>query len=347
MMSADSPAPAQTPEELAARMYAWMSEHVPGYAGPLEARAFAGGQSNPTYQLITPTRKYVLRRKPFGKLLPSAHQVDREYRAIEHLHPTGFAVPKPYGLCQDLSVIGAAFYLMEMVDGRIFRDITLPDLTPPERTEVFRSMIKTLGALHNLDPAAIGMADFGRPGNYMARQVDRWTKQYRASETQRVEAMERLIDYLPTSIPAQERTTIVHGDYKVDNVVFKADALEIAAVLDWELSTTGDPICDVAYLAMNWVNGPLSQMPDRAAQGFPEIAELVGLYCNITGRDGLPDLNWYYAFNLFRLAAIIQGIVGRAREGTANSAEAASMEGRVGPMAETAWRLIAAQKASS
>jgi aminoglycoside phosphotransferase (APT) family kinase protein len=181
----------------------------------------------------------------------------------------------------------------------------------------------------------------------MARQVDRWTKQYRASETRRVEAMERLIAHLPASVPAQERTTIVHGDYKVDNVVFKPDVLEIAAVLDWELSTTGDPICDVAYLAMNWVNGPLSQMSDRAAQGFPEVAELVEIYCGVTGRAGLPDLNWYYAFNLFRLAAIIQGIVGRAKEGTANSAEAAGMESRVEPMAETAWRLLTAEKSAS
>ena len=346
MSAADSPIQADAPEKLAPRIDAWMSENIPGYTGPLEVRPFAGGQSNPTFGLVTPGRKYVLRRKPLGTLLPSAHAVDREYRAIQALHPTGVPVPRPYRLCRDVSVVGAEFYVMEMIEGRIFRDITLPELSPGERTQLFRSMAKTLAQLHNVDPKAAGLEDFGRSGNYMARQVDRWTKQYRASETVRIEPMEQLIEDLPRTVPAQERTCIVHGDYKVDNVIFHADRLEIAAILDWELATTGDPICDFAYLAMNWQDGPLSEMPDRAAQGIPEVAELAEVYCSHTGRDGLPDLEWYYAYNLFRLAAIVQGIIGRVRAGNANSVQAPDVGSRVESTARAALRLFEASRAA-
>jgi aminoglycoside phosphotransferase (APT) family kinase protein len=316
----------------------WMKANVAGYGGPLEVRKFKGGQSNPTYQLITPGRKYVLRRKPPGKLLPSAHAVDREYRVITALHPTGFPVAKTYGLCTDDSVIGTWFYIMDMVEGRILWDQTLPPYEPAERNAIFRAKIKTLADLHNTDHVKIGLEDYGKPGNYMGRQVDRWTKQYKASETQHIEEMERLIEWLPQSLPPQERTSIVHGDYRLDNMIFHPTEPRVIAVLDWELSTLGEPLADFTYLLMNWVNGTISHLPDLKAHGIPTLDEAVEQYCGLTGRSGMPDLNWYFAYNTFRLAGIVQGIVGRVRDGTANSPHAAQQADRVVGLAQASWR---------
>jgi len=323
----------------------WMTANVAGYEGPLEVRQFKGGQSNPTYQLITPGKKYVLRRKPPGKLLPSAHAVDREYKVITALGTTGFPVAKTYGLCVDDAVIGTWFYIMDMVEGRILWDQSLPQCQPAERHAIFMDKIKTLAELHNTDYEAIGLSEFGRPGNYMGRQVERWTKQYKASETTLIPEMERLIEWLPATLPAQERTSIVHGDYRLDNMIFHPTKPEVIAVLDWELSTLGEPLADFTYLLMNWVNGSISTIPDQKAHGIPTIEETVDYYCSLTGRAGLHDLDWFFSYNAFRLAGILQGIVGRVRDGTANSPHAAQQADRVVSLAQASWKF--AQKAGA
>jgi aminoglycoside phosphotransferase (APT) family kinase protein len=305
-------------------------------------RQFKGGQSNPTYQLVTPAKKYVMRRKPPGKLLPSAHAVDREFRVISALHPTGFPVAKPYGLCTDDAVIGTMFYVMEMVEGRILWDQSLPAYAPAERHAIHMASIRTLAALHNTDYQAVGLEGFGRPGNYMLRQIDRWTKQYKASETRHIESIERLIEWLPKTAPEDDQTTIVHADYRLDNMVFHPTEPRVAAVLDWELCTLGNPLADFSYVLMQWINGTISTIPDQKAHGIPTMEEVVAEYCRLTGRAGLPDLNWYFAYNAFRLAGILQGIVGRARDGTANSPQAAAMEERVPVLGDTAWKLAVA-----
>ena len=324
---------------------AWMRDNVEGYAGPLEVRQFKGGQSNPTYQLVTPAKKYVMRRKPPGKLLPSAHAVDREYRVISALYPTGFPAPRTYGLCQDESVIGTMFYVMDMVEGRIFWDQSLPQYQPAERHAIHMAALKTLADLHNTDYRAIGLEDFGRQGNYMLRQIDRWTKQYKASETQHVDTVERLIEWLPRTCPEDNQTSIVHADYRLDNMIIHPTEPRVVAVLDWELSTIGNPLADFTNLLMQWVNGSIAALPDLEARGIPTMDEYVTEYCRLTNRPGLPDLNWYFAYNIFRLAGIIQGIVGRVRDGTANSPQAAAMADRVPALGEAAWRF--AQKAGA
>jgi aminoglycoside phosphotransferase (APT) family kinase protein len=317
---------------------AWMAANVEGYQGPLQVREFLGGQSNPTYQLATPSRAYVMRRKPPGRLLRSAHAVDREFRVISALHPTGFPVPRPYGLCADEAVIGTMFYVMEMVEGRILWDPSLPDSAPDERRAIHTATLRTLTDLHNTDWRAVGLEGFGAPGNYMLRQIDRWTKQYRASETTRVETMERLLDWLPRTAPQDDRTTIVHGDYKLGNIVTHPTKPRVAAVLDWELATLGNPVADFAYLMMPWVDGAIAAVPDLAAHGIPTVEACAEEYCRLTGRpEGLPHLDWFFAFNFFRLAGILQGIVGRVRDGTANAPDAATMEARVPVLAATAW----------
>ncbi len=323
------------------RLAAWMSAHVAGFTGPLTVRKFAGGQSNPTYRIDSPSGAYVLRRKPFGPLLPSAHAVDREYAVIAGLHPTGFPVARPYGLCTDDTVIGSMFYIMDMVKGRTFWDGGLPDMTPAGRTTIYHAMVDTLAALHNVDIAAAGLGDYGRPGNYFERQVGRWTKQYRAAQTDRMDDVEHVIDYLSRTIPEQTRTSIVHGDYRIDNMIFAAKEPDVRAVLDWELSTTGDPLADFSYMMMNWVTTPEGRSgvmgltgPDT---GIPTIEQMTERYCAATGRDGVPDLNWYFAFGLFRLASIVQGIKRRVIDGTASSAHAAEMAQRVPHLAAAAW----------
>ncbi len=324
-----------------AKLAAWMTASVAGFAGPVTVRKFAGGQSNPTYRLDSPSGAYVLRRKPFGPLLPSAHAVDREFAVIAGLYPTGFPVAKPYGLCTDDRVLGSWFYVMGMVEGRTLWDGSLPDMTPPQRTAIYNAMVDTLAALHNTDHAAAGLGDYGKPGNYFERQVGRWTKQYRAAETERMDDMERLIDSLSRSIPEQTRTSIVHGDYRIDNMIFDATEPKVIAVLDWELSTTGDPLADFSYMMMNWVTEPEGRSGVKGLTGpdtgIPTIEQMTERYCAATGRDGVPDLNWYFAFGLFRLASIVQGIKKRVLTGTASSAHAAEMAERVPHLAAAAW----------
>jgi len=327
-----------------AALVRWMTANVEGFSGPLDVRQFKGGQSNPTYQLITPSKKYVLRRKPPGKLLPSAHAVDREYRVIAALYPLGFPVAKPYGLCEDDSVLGTAFYVMDMVEGRILWDATLPQYEPKERAAIFEAKISTFAALHNVDWRAAGLEGFGKEGDYIARQIHRWTKQYQMSETTKIPEMDKLIDWLPKNIPAAERTSIVHGDYRIDNMILHPTEPRVLAVLDWELSTLGDPLADFTYHLMQWempssdpVRPSIAQVENKKEKGIPTKDEYVARYCELTGRSGLPELDYYFAYNAFRLAGILQGIVGRVRDGTASNAAAAQNEGRVAPLAQFAY----------
>ncbi len=331
------------------RLARWMAENVDVFAGPVEVLKFAGGQSNPTYKLNAKSGSYVLRRKPFGVLLPSAHAVDREYKVIAGLYPTGFPVAKPFGLCTDDSVIGSMFYIMDMVEGRTIWDGAMPESNPAERRATYEAMIDTLAALHNVDVEGAGLSDFGKPGNYFGRQVERWTKQYRLAETETMPEMERLIEWLPKTLPEQTRTSVVHGDYRIDNMIFDPKDPKVVAVLDWELSTLGDPLADFTYVAMAWVTqneGRSGVMDlDRAALGIPELDAMVERYCMATGRDGVPDMNWYFAYNFFRLAGIIQGIKKRVIDGTASSSHAQAMAERVFPLAESAWKF--AEKAGA
>ncbi|MFC4293408.1 phosphotransferase family protein [Sphingorhabdus arenilitoris] len=331
------------------KLTAWMAENVEGFTGPITVRKFAGGQSNPTYKISAESGEYVLRRKPFGKLLPSAHAVDREFRVISGLYPTGFPVARPYGLCTDDDVAGSMFYVMGMVEGRTFWNGALPDSNPDERRAIYMEMIDVLAALHNVDVDAADLSEFGKPGNYFGRQIERWTKQYRLSETETMPEMESLMKWLPETMPEQTRTSVVHGDYRIDNAIFDAHEAKVRAVLDWELSTLGDPLADFTYVCMAWVTpneGRSGVMDlDRAALGIPELEEVIERYCAATGRDGIPDMNWYFAYNFFRLAGIIQGIKKRVIEGTASSAHAKNMSERVTPLAQAAWAF--AQKAGA
>ena len=321
-----------------ARLAAWMADHVAGFQGPLAARRFEGGQSNPTYELVTPGARYVLRRKPVGVLLPSAHAVDREFRVISALAPTGFPVPGPLALCMDEAVIGSAFYVMDKVEGRVLWDGALPGMAQAERRAIYLETVRTLARLHNTDYGAAGLGDYGRPGNYFKRQIDRWSRQYRASETEAIPEMDRLIDWLPKTVPDDDLTTIVHGDYRLDNMIMHATEPRVIAVLDWELSTLGNPLADFTYFLMNWVNGGgLADIADKPAHGAPTLDEVVAYYCQLTGRTGLPDLNWYFSYNAFRLAGILQGILGRVRDGTASSPTALANAERVPQLAKQAW----------
>jgi aminoglycoside phosphotransferase (APT) family kinase protein len=328
-----------------ARLGAWLREHVEGFRGKLRAvERFAGGQSNPSYRLDAPSGQYVLRRKPPGPLLPSAHAVDREFRVMRALAATAVPVPQVYALCEDDAVIGSAFYIMEYLDGRIFWDQRLPEIADPaERTAMFQSMNAVIAALHSLDHTAVGLSEFGRPGNYMGRQIARWSRQYRASETDPIPEMDRLIDWLPTRLPAEGAPSIVHGDYRMDNLVFHKTEPRVIGVLDWELSTIGDPLADFAYHLMSWRVTPqlfrgLAGV-DFAVLGIPDEDEYVAAYCRRTGRDRIADLDFYMVYSLFRIAAICQGIAKRAVDGTAASADAAAQGAIARPLAEQAWTL--------
>ena len=317
----------------------WLEANVDGFRDPFQLEKFAWGQSNPTYRIRAASGDYVLRRKPFGPLLPSAHAVDREYRLISALHPLGFPVPRPYALCGDAHVIGAIFYVMELAKGRAYTNGALPDFDPATRRSKYEQLVDTLADLHNIEPAAAGLSDFGKPGNYFERQVARWTRQYRDSQTDELPAMERLIDYLPASLPEQSRVSIVHGDYRIDNVLF--DNGQITAVLDWELATLGDPLADFSYLAMQWVmpaDGTAGLAGfDLPQLGIPSLDEIAVRYSNRSGVAVAGQLDWYFAYNLFRLAGIVQGIKKRVIDGTASSAKAAEMAARVPTLASAAW----------
>ncbi len=327
----------------------WMRAEAGLDASTLAAAKFPGGQSNPTYRVTTDGRDYVLRRKPFGPILPSAHAVEREFRVISALAPTGFPVPTPVALCEDAEVIGSPFYLMQHIAGRGFWDGALPEVSAAERRPLYDAMIDTLAALHSVDVAAVGLSDYGAPGNYFERQVGRWTKQYRAAQTNEIPAVESLIEYLPRTVPAQDRTSVIHGDYRLDNLLYAPDGPQVLAVLDWELSTIGDPLADFAYLAMNWVMPADGRASigglDLAALNIPTLEEAVARYCAATGRDGIGNLDWYFAFNLFRLMSIVQGIKRRWLDGNASNAKAEEMAKRVVPLADAAWNF--AQKAGA
>lgn len=323
-----------------ARLAEWMQANVAGFKGPLHLTKFKGGQSNPTYKIEAASGNYVLRRKPFGPLLPSAHAVDREYKVQNALNKAGFPAALQFGLCTDDSVVGSWFYIMDMVDGKTIWDGAMPGAAPAYRRDTYFAMIDTLAALHNVDVEAVGLADYGKPGNYFGRQVDRWTKQYKLSETEHMPDMERLIEWLPQTLPEQTRTSVVHGDYRIDNMIWAKDSPEVLAVLDWELSTLGDPLGDFSYVCMAWVteNGGRSgvQDLDRKALGIPELEEVVERYCAATGRTSLPDMNWLFAYNFFRLAGILQGIKKRVIDGTASSAHAKAQSERVQPLVDRA-----------
>jgi aminoglycoside phosphotransferase (APT) family kinase protein len=330
------------------RLEAYLHEHAAGFAGPIVVSQFKGGQSNPTYLVETPLRRYVLRRKPPGKLLPSAHAVDREYRVISALYAQRFPVAEPILYCADETIVGTAFFLMSHVEGRVFWEPQMPVSNPAERAAVYDAMNATLSRLHNFEPAAIGLADYGRGENYVARQVERWSKQYRASQTETIEDMDRLIAWLPAHLPPPQPARVVHGDYRLDNVILKPDAPDVAAVLDWELSTLGDPLADFSYHLMQWHMPPADAGTgsllgyDLAALGIPPLDGYVDAYVKRTGLDPRPSLPVYFAYNFFRLAAILQGIVGRVRDGTATSAFAAAKAEMVRPLAAKAWEFAAA-----
>ncbi|RYY27651.1 MAG: phosphotransferase family protein [Sphingomonadales bacterium] len=334
--------PRATDDLDAASLAKWMKHAVEGYAGPLEVLRFAGGQSNPTYQLRTPSQLYVLRRKPAGQLLASAHAVDREFRVMHALGQASFPVPRAFALCEDESVIGSIFYVMAMIDGRILWDGRLPDASPAERRAIYEAEIDTLAALHRIDPVAIGLGDYGRPGNYFARQIARWTRQYVDSDGPRYEAMDRLIEWLPLHLPADRPARIVHGDYRLDNMILHPSEPRVLAVLDWELSTLGDPIADLTYLLMHWVTPAHERNSlaglDLEALGIPSQEEMLTRYLAASGDQLGAPLEWYLAYNLFRFAAILHGVAARGRAGNANNARAGLAQGRVGPLAEAAWR---------
>ncbi len=328
------------------RLAEWMAQHVEGFRGTLEVEQFRGGQSNPTFRLTAGGTRYVLRRKPPGKLLPSAHAVDREYRVITALRGSGVPVARSYALCLDDGVIGTAFYIMDYVEGRVFWDPTLPELPRAERWAVYDAMNAVIAALHKIDYSTLGLGDFGKPGNYFARQIARWTKQYRASETETIEAMDQLIAWLPQNLPPDDETSIVHGDYRLDNMIFHPAEPRVLAVLDWELSTLGNPLADFSYHMMTWELGPEAYRglggKDLPALGIPAKEEYRELYCRRTGRAGIPHWDFYMAYNMFRLAAILQGIMGRVVEGTAANVKARDSGARARALAEAGWRRVEA-----
>ena len=319
----------------------YMKDHVPGFAGPITVRQFRGGQSNPTYYVGAADREYVVRRKPPGKLLPSAHAVDREYRILTALGATDVPVPRTYAYCADETVLGTPFYVMECVRGRVFREPRLPDVTRAHRTAIYDDMVDVLARLHRVDWQALGLADFGRPGSYFSRQIHRWTSQYRASETERIESMEQLIAWLPAHIPADDQTTVVHGDYRPGNMIVHPTEPRVVAVLDWELSTLGHPLADLAYNCMPYRLGDGDGLlgVDVAALGIPSEADYLAAYCRRTGRPGIPDWDFHVAFSLFRLAAISQGIMGRFIAGTANDPNARERGERARPLADAGWAI--------
>jgi aminoglycoside phosphotransferase (APT) family kinase protein len=328
------------------RLADWMQAHVAGFRGPIDVRQFAGGQSNPTFLVRSADHRYVLRRKPPGKLLPSAHAVDREYRVIVALANTAVPVAKAHALCEDPAVIGTAFYVMDYVEGRLFWDAALPEVASLERRAIYDEMTRVIAALHSVDYAAAGLGDYGKPGRYIERQVARWTQQYRASETETIDALERLIEWLPKHIPADEQTAVVHGDFRLDNAIFHPNEPRILAVLDWELSTLGHPLVDLAYLCMRY-HLSAEQFRglgglDPAALQIPSEAECVADYCRRRGRAAVAPQDWtyYLAFNMFRLAGILQGVLARAIQGNASSATALEAGRRARPLAEQAWGLV-------
>ena len=325
------------------RLERYLADHLDGFHGPLEIRQFEGGQSNPTYFLRTPGRDYVLRKKPPGQLLPSAHQVDREYRVMTALRDTGIPVPRTRLLCTDAEVIGTTFFVMDCVDGRVFRQPHLPGVSPDHRAAIYDDMAAVLARLHAVDVAAAGLSDYGKPGNYYTRQIARWSQQYVAAKTGEIPAMDRLMEWLPANIPPGDETAIVHGDYRVENLIFHPTEPRIVAIVDWELSTLGHPLADLAYncltyhLAPEALGRPEEGEIDR--RGIPTEADYVAAYCRRTGRDGVPNWNFYLAFSMFRLASILQGVYARGLQGNAASTYALQRGAAARQIAEQAAKL--------
>ena len=320
----------------------YMAKNVSGYEGPLSVKKFKGGQSNPTYLLTTPSKKYVLRRKPPGKLLPSAHAVDREYKIMTSLITQSFPVPKTYTLCEDEAVIGTAFFIMDFVDGRVLWDGRLPTCEKHERSSIYHAMVDILADLHMVDIEAAGLEGFGKHGDYFARQITRWSKQYKDSETDSIAAMDALIDWLPNNIPAKDETTLVHGDFRLDNMILDHKSPKVLAVLDWELSTLGHPLADFTYFLMAWhfpaeVRGGLMGQ-NLEELGIPTLDETIARYAARTGRAEITkDLNFCLAYNMFRLAAIIQGVYKRGLQGNASSKESLKTKDQIPALATMGW----------
>ncbi len=324
---------------------AYLTENVEGFAGPLTVKQFEGGQSNPTFQLLTPKQTYVMRKQPPGELLPSAHQVDREYRVMHALWDTDVPVPKMYCLCEDPAVIGTKFYVMQMVEGRLFTETRLPSLTPAERNAIYLDLARVMALLHNVDPEAVGLGTFGRPGNYYERQIGRWSKQYIASRTEQLDDMDTLLDWLPGHIPQQTDTVIVHGDYRLGNVLIHPTEPRIVAVLDWELSTLGDGLADLGYLCQEYHGESYEDEglagADFAALGIPTEEEFVAHYCKHAGREAIDNWPFYLIYNMFRSAAIIQGVYKRGLDGNASSAKALEYKDHCRSRSQRACQLLA------
>lgn len=323
----------------------WMTVHVDGFQGPLKLEQFKGGQSNPTFKLITPLATYVMRSKPgpAAKLLPSAHAIEREFKVMAALKRADMPVANMIALCEDESVIGRAFFIMEFVDGRILWDPALPGMSMLERARIFDEMNRVIARLHQVDVSAIGLSDYGKAGNYFERQIARWTKQYRASETEKIDSMDKLIEWLPQHIPRGEETSIVHGDYRMDNLIFHPTEPRVLAILDWELSTLGHPLADFAYHCMAWHVPPdafrgLAGL-NLVELGIPDFNSYVASYCQRTGRPGIENFEYYLAYNLFRMAGILQGIMKRVVDGTAASEQALAMGRAARPLAELGWKV--------
>ena len=325
------------------RLEPYLQRQIADYQGPLTLKRFKGGQSNPTYQLVTPGRSYVLRRKPSGALLPSAHAVDREYRVIKALHEAGFPVPRPFVLCENVSIIGTMFYVMEMVEGRVLWEMTLPGMPVTERAAIYDSMVSTLASLQRLDYKQLGLTDFGKPTDYFARQLSRWGKTYGISETETIPEMDRLNRWLPANVPGDDETSLVHGDYRMDNVIMHATEPRVVAVLDWELSTLGHPLGDFTYHLLPWLLPTMGEKisnlggVDLSSLGIPTLDQYISRYCALTGRAEISHLDFYSAYTVWRLACIYQGIIKRVKEGTAASSDAPQSADLVRELAAIAW----------
>ncbi len=334
-----------------AALQSYMAAHVEGFSGSLEVAQFKGGQSNPTFKLSAGGQQYVLRTKPgpAAMLLPSAHAIDREFRVMDALNKAGFPVPRQFALCTDEALIGRAFYIMQYMEGRVLWDQSLPGMTPPERAVYYDEMNRVIAQLHTVDYAAIGLGSYGKPGNYFGRQIERWSKQYKASETEVIPAMDQLIEWLPKNIPPGDETSIVHGDYRLDNMMFHPTEPKIVAILDWELSTLGHPLADFSYHLMSW-HIPQGQFRgigglDLPSLGIPTEAEYIARYCERTGRTiRKEDMAFYLAYNMFRMAGILQGIMKRYVDGTAASAEALKSGQAARPMAEMGWQYASGER---
>jgi aminoglycoside phosphotransferase (APT) family kinase protein len=322
----------------------YLHANLEGYAGPLEVQQFEGGQSNPTFLLTAGGREYVMRKKPPGKLLPSAHQVEREFRVMKALQNSNVPVPEMHLLCEDESIIGTAFFIMEHVRGRVLEDITLPGMTPEERHAIYFDMIRVLAALHSVDYVALGLENYGKPGNYFSRQIGRWSKQYVAAKTDEIPSMERLMEYLPANVPSDQTSCIVHGDYRMGNMLLHPIQPKVAALLDWELSTLGHPLGDLGYSCLFYHSGLAGRTSLEGmtgpATGIPSEEEFLAEYCRLTGRDGIPNWNFYLAFSFFRLASILQGVYKRGLMGTASSTEAIERGSMAREIADLAWALL-------